>query len=70
MQDGRVAVRATVGRVERFGPIIAVGPESSFYSPLLTDIDAAERLLRLPLQPDTLVTNSHNAFWIRTSAAE
>ena len=65
-----MAVRAVDGRVERFEPVINAGPESVFHIPLLTDIDEAERFLRIAMLPDSLESNGYNAFWVRASAAE
>ena len=65
----QLAVRGAGGKVGRFGPVVAGGPQSGFHSPRLTDPDEAERFLRLALQPGSLISNGYRSFWNRVSEA-
>ena len=65
----QLMVRSPSGEVERFGPVVAAGPESGFHSPRLTDPDEAERFMRLALEPGSLVSNGHRSFRNRVSVA-
>ena len=63
------AVRGSGGKVGRFGPVVAAGPESGFHSPQITDPDEAERFLRMALDRDALVSNGYRSFRNRVSEA-
>ena len=63
------SVRGANGNVERFGPVVAAGPESGFHSPRLTAFDEVARFVRIALQPGSLVSNGYRSFWNRVSEA-
>lgn len=65
----QLVVRGPDGTVARFGPVVAAGPESGFHSPRITDLDEAERFVRLALQPGSLISNGWRSFWNRASEA-
>lgn len=65
----QLVVRGADGAVERFGPVVAGGPQSGFHSPRITDADEAERFMRLALQPGSLISNGWRSFWNRASEA-
>jgi len=65
----QLAVRSAGGKVGRFGPVVAGGPESGFHSPRITDPQEAKRFLRLALQPGSLISNGYRSFWNRVSEA-
>ena len=65
----QLAVRGPDGTVERFGPVVAAGPESGFHSPQLHDPPAAARFVTVALRPGALISNGYRAFWNRVSAS-
>ena len=65
----QLMIRTAGGKVERFGPVVAAGPESGFHSPQITDPGEAERFLRLALEPGSLVSNGYRSYWNRVSEA-
>ena len=65
----QLMIRTLGGKVERFGPVVAAGPESGFHSPQITDPGEAERFLRLALEPGSLVSNGYRSFRNRVSEA-
>ena len=65
----QLMVRSAGGKVERFGPVVAAGPQSGFHSPQIKDPDEAERFLRQALEPGSLVSNGYRSFWNRVSEA-
>jgi len=65
----QLVVRSADGTVERFGPVVAGGPESGFHSPRITDPDKTERFVRLALQPGSLISNGWRSFRNRASEA-
>ena len=64
----QLAVRGPDGTVERFGPVVAAGPESGFHSPQIRAPHDAERFVTVALQPGALISNGYRSFWNRASA--
>ena len=64
----QLAVRSPDGTVERFGAVLAGGPEAGFHSPQLRDPHEAERFVTVALQPGALISNGYRSFWNRASA--
>ena len=63
----QLAVRSPDGAVERFGPVLAGGPEAGFHSPQLRDPHDAQRFVTVALQPGALISNGYRSFWNRAS---
>ena len=63
----QLVVKSAGGEAARFGPLVAAGPQSGFHSPQITDLDEAERFLRLALKPGSLVSNGYRSFRNRVS---
>ena len=68
-QPVQLAVRGPDGTVERFGPVVAGGPESGVHSPQLRAPADARRFVTAALQPGALISNGHNSFRNRVPAA-
>ena len=64
----QLAVRGPDGTVERFGAVVAGGPEAGFHSPQLRDPYDAQRFVTVALQPGALISNGYRSFWNRASA--
>lgn len=64
----QLAVRRPDGTGERFGAVLAGGPEAGFHSPQLRDPHDVERFVTVALQPGALISNGYRSFWNRTSA--
>ena len=64
----QLAVRGPGGTVERFGAVVAGGPEAGFHSPQLRVSHDAQRFVTAALQPGALVSNGYRSFWNRASA--
>lgn len=63
----QLAVRSPAGAVERFGAVLAGGPEAGFHSPQLRDPHDAQRFVTVALQPGALISNGYRSFWNRAS---
>ena len=63
----QLAVRSPDGAVERFGAVLAGGPEAGFHSPQLRDPHDAQRFVTVALQPGALISNGYRSFWNRAS---
>ena len=63
----QLAVRSPAGAVERFGAVLAGGPEAGFHSPQLRDPHDAQRFVTAALQPGALISNGYRSFWNRAS---
>ena len=66
----QLAVRGPDGTtVERFGPVVAAGPESGVHSSQPRDPHEAIRFVSVALQSGALISNGYRSFWNRASAA-
>lgn len=63
----QLAVGSADGKVERFGPVVAAGPESGLHSPRVTGLHEAERFARAALQTGALISNGYRSFWNRAN---
>lgn len=65
----QLAVRTAQETVERFGPVVSVGPEAGFHSPRIVDPADAARFARAAFRPGSLVSNGFRSFWNRAGEA-
>ena len=66
----QLAVRTTDGQTQRFGPVLRLGVEHGFHSPVLDERDEIERFLEGALQSGALVSNGFYSFFYEAEEAD
>lgn len=66
----QLAVRTAEGDTERFGPVLRLGVEHGFHSPVLDEQEEIERFLGGALQGGALISNGFYSFFYQAEDAD
>ena len=62
-------MRTASGAVERFGPVVRLGPAHGFHDPHIVERADVLRLLGVAFSEGALISNGHNSIWNRIPEA-
>ena len=66
----QAAVRTAAGTLERFGPVVRLGPAHGFHDPQIVERAEVLRLLGAAFSEGALLSNGHHSLWNRIPEAD